>query len=113
MGWEERGGRLYYYRKRREDQTVISEYVGSGHLAELAAQLDELRREEQEEARQHERKKREEAEQQAQRVRAVMDSIRIFTHASLLAAGYHTHKGQWRKRREQGDEGERTDQGNR
>lgn len=37
MGWEYRAGRKYYYRKRREDGRVVSEYVGAGPLAELTA----------------------------------------------------------------------------
>src|SRR5215216_473787 len=44
MGWEERRGRLYYYRSVREGKRVRKEYVGGGALGQLIAQLDELER---------------------------------------------------------------------
>ena len=33
-------------------------------------------------------------------VLVVTDALRSLTHAVLLCSGHHTHKGQWRKRRE-------------
>ena len=41
MGWENRKDRRYYYRKLREGDRVVSDYVGSGPLAELIALQDE------------------------------------------------------------------------
>ncbi len=36
MAWETRGGRRYYYRKRRQaDGTITSEYMGHGASGEL------------------------------------------------------------------------------
>lgn len=46
MGWERRGNGYYYYRKRREGHRVISEYVGNGRAAEVAAAMDRLKRRE-------------------------------------------------------------------
>ena len=41
MAWERRaGGGLYYVRKRRVNGRVVSEYVGTGLAAALAAELD-------------------------------------------------------------------------
>lgn len=99
MGWEQRGNHRYYYHKRREGHRVISEYVGSGPLAELASTLDELTRQEQ--CLQRERMHREGKAIHAgdALVEDVCSSIRLVTHAVLLVAGYHTHKGQWRKKR--------------
>jgi len=102
MGWEERKGRLYYYRKRREGNRVVSEYLGSGELAGAIAALDQIEREEREYKRWVERQEREALDREAGQVDEVLDLIRTLTHAALIASGYHTHKGQWRKRREQG-----------
>src|SRR4051812_48267505 len=44
MGWEQRGDRRIYYRSERAGGRVRRVYVGSGPVAELAANLDELRR---------------------------------------------------------------------
>ena len=100
MGWEERGGRSYYYRKRREGRRVFSEYVGSGELAELAATLDVLDRLEREAEREVWRQERQAEAQVAAEMDRLGDVVRAVTRAALLTTGYHTHKGQWRRRRE-------------
>jgi hypothetical protein len=51
MAWEERNGRMYYYRKRREGGRVVSEYVGAGIGAEAIATMDRIDQEEQKIAR--------------------------------------------------------------
>ena len=47
MGWEQRHGRRYYYRKSRQGRRVCSQYVGAGELPEALALLDRLGREDQ------------------------------------------------------------------
>jgi hypothetical protein len=99
MGWENRGNKYYYYRKKRIGKKVISEYIGFGPDAEKIAREDDLAKRKREKARlawQH---------RQAE-IRAMddaLDSIETITrslvNANLLLAGYHTHKGQWRKKR--------------
>lgn len=99
MAWEKRGNRYYYYRKRREGRRVVSEYVGAGDLAEAIAALDAWDRIEQEVEREiWQRKKESEAEVIAE-MDQLGDLLRALTHAALLTAGYHTHKGQWRRKR--------------
>jgi len=66
MGWEERRGRKYFYRKRRNGGRVVSEYLGAGPDA---------------------------VDQACHLIRTLVDAV-------LLLNGYHTHKGQWRKKRE-------------
>ena len=44
MGWEQRGGRSYYYRKGREGGQVCSKYVGIGILAQICAKNDQHER---------------------------------------------------------------------
>ena len=99
MGWETRRGRgRYYTRSRREGGRVVREYVGTGPIAELAAQADALHRQ----LRAVERAQRQAvrmlaAPPELQRLdRLVMELYR----ASLLVAGYHQHaRGAWRRRR--------------
>lgn len=97
MAWEDRNGRRYYYRKRRAGKRVMSEYVGSGLAGEIAEIFDAEDRYEAE-------YKRAELREQKTRVQAIDSQAgeiekysRAFTRACLLLAGYHPHKGQWRK----------------
>ena len=99
MGWEKRGHRLYYYRKRREGKRVIPEYVGRGELAEAIATLDALDRHEQERERAALRDAREAQRGVDQAIDTAGELVRALARAVLFASGYHKHKGQWRKRR--------------
>jgi len=100
MGWEKRGGRSYYYRKKRVGQRVVSEYIGIGPLAELLAEADALERVERTQQREAERRVREEMQVLDWQADELAELVRALTHGVLLAAGYHVHKGQWRKRRD-------------
>lgn len=95
MGWERRGNRRYYYRKRRQGGQVVSEYVGAGELAETTAALDALERD----LRQAEQRRWEAIQAADAQVDQVADLVQALIHAILLATGHHTHKGQWRKKR--------------
>lgn len=99
MGWETRGNREYYYRKRRDGEKVISQYVGAGSFAALIARADELDRERHREALIAERKAQEADLALDRQVNQACDLVRTMTAAELLSKGYHTHKGQWRKKR--------------
>ena len=101
MAWEARGARKYYYQSRRtRDGRVRKLYRGCGALAELTASLDA--------AAQAERKLTVEAwKQQKWQEKAVEAGLKDFGHeceilvqAALIAAGYHEHRGQWRRRRD-------------
>jgi hypothetical protein len=100
MGWEKRGNGLYYYRKRREGRRVISEYIGHGELAEAIATLDALDRERRELEREGWRLEKETILSIARAGTEAQEVILTLTRAWLLAQGYHTHKGQWRRKRE-------------
>ena len=99
MAWEDRNGNPYYYRKRREGKRVVSEYVGPGLIGQMAAELDAEDRLERGCARANLVKQRTETKAIDQQVRDVESQIRTLTRAFLLAAGYHPHKRQWRKKR--------------
>jgi len=99
MGWEDRRGKKYYYRKRRIGDRVVSEYIGTGPVAEAAAALDELKRQTREEERELFRREQEKQRAIDQEVDRVCRLIQNLTYGTLLVHGFHTHKGEWRKRR--------------
>lgn len=99
MGWENRNRSQYYYRKRRVNGRVVSEYVGNGLAGELAEIFDAEDRQEAEYKRRETQKQKRQAAAMDRQAGEVEKLTRAFTQACLLLAGYHTHKGQWRKKR--------------
>ena len=95
MAWEQRGNRRYYYRKRRAGRRVVSEYVGSGELAETAAALHALERE----SRRARRRRWAAICAFDAQVDQACDLIQALAHGALLATSHRLHKGQWRKAR--------------
>jgi hypothetical protein len=101
MGWEtRRGSGRYYTRSRKVHGRIIREYVGTGLVAELAAQRDADARAQ----RLAERKRLlHEAARWASTAAPLTELSRLLdglTAAALIAAGYHQHhRGAWRKRR--------------
>lgn len=100
MGWEKRRGRKYYYRKHRIGDRVVSEYIGTGPVAEAAAALDELQRLAQEEKRDQFRRERQRQRALDEATERACRLIRDVVDAALLLNGYHYHKGEWRLRRD-------------
>ena len=103
--WEkrERGG-LYYTRSRKVDGRVVREYVGTGPLAKLAAEMDALERRRREKEAEAWQVERECVEALDGTTEELCDATELLTRATLLAAGYHQHKrGEWRQRREPKD----------
>jgi hypothetical protein len=101
MAWEDRNGRRYYYRKRREGNRVVSEYVGGGFSGQFAEILDLENRRETEHKRRELQKQKRQAAAIDRQVDQAGTYTQAITRACLLLAGYHTHKGQWRKRRDE------------
>lgn len=99
MGWEKRGDNWYYYRKRREGDKVISEYVGprGDPLTEAVAQLEALDRQRRELEAEEWRRKREKIEANDRLTLEIDRLARSVWRAWLLALGYHTHHGEWRR----------------
>ena len=99
MGWERRGNNSYYYKKEREGSRVKSVYVGRGEMAHMISKLEASSAEVEKLLRV---KKSIEAHE-SERVEAALDRavglVQLFTEASLLIAGFHTHRRQWRRRR--------------
>ena len=97
MGWERD---KYYTRSRKVNGRVVREYVGAGRVADLAAQLDALDREQRELEWEADRIMRDEAtalDEPLDELDALTEGL---ARGSLLAAGYRMHKrGEWRKKR--------------
>lgn len=100
MGWEKRGGREYYYRKEREGTSVRSVYVGCGETARLIAQLDAMKSDEREGKCRLTKMERKQLEEQDREVTRVCSIVETLTTGALLAAGFHMHKRQWRRKRD-------------
>ena len=105
MGWEERNGRMYYYRKKRAGTRVISEYVGRGDLAEAVAAHDAWTCALREAEREEWRETRAAELATAAAVDELSEMCMVLTRAVLLASGHHAHRGQWRRKRGRYEEG--------
>ena len=107
MAWEtrQRGG-LYYTRSRRENGRVVREYVGGGIVGELAAAMDAERRAQREAQRQTWEAEQERLAALEAPLVALNAACRDLTRRYLEDAGFHQHKGQWRRKR-RGRKGER------
>ena len=100
MGWEK--GR-YYTRSRKVNGRVVREYVGGGEIGAVAAQLDEIERERREHERRRWRMEKEEIETFDRSITKVCQMADIIAKAAMVAAGYHLHRGEWRRRRVHND----------
>jgi len=101
MGWEKRArGGLYYTRSKKIGNQVVREYVGTGPLAQLAAEMDALDRQRRQEEAEAWRVEREYTEALETPIEELCEATEVLAQAALLAAGYHRHnRGEWRKRR--------------
>ena len=94
MGWEQRGANRYYYRKERSGTHVKSTYVGRGEIAHLIAKFESSSAE----VESLMRAKRSIEANELERVEAALDRAiqltQLFTQATLLSAGFHTHHRQ-------------------
>ncbi len=100
MAWEK--GR-YYTRSRKVNGRVIREYIGSGRVGELAAQLDAMEREQREYEREAWRIEREEFEAFDETITKVCQMADVIAQAAMVAAGFHPRRGEWRRRRVQNE----------
>lgn len=99
MGWEERNGKLYYFRKKRIGGRVVSEYIGGGEAGRLAESEDRRAREEEREAKERRRAERDQLKEIDSAIGEFSGEVKQFVSQVLEMSGYHRHKGQWRKSR--------------
>jgi len=100
MGWETRknGGR-YYTHSKKVDGRVVREYVGTGDFAELMAQADTLERQQRIERQAALKAERDKDRETEKALTDYYEAIQRTTESVLIDAGYHKHKGQWRRKR--------------
>jgi hypothetical protein len=100
MAWEKRSGNRYYYQSERDEHGKVKKrYIGAGEIAELIAHADETRRRARQERRERGRKELENMEALAAPILETDVTVDVLTRAQLVAAGYHRHKGEWRRAR--------------
>lgn len=97
MSWETRGNNRYYYRRRKVDGQIVTEYIGGGKVADFIARHDEIDRRRRAAAAAEWQAIVEDETETAAKLAAVDDLVKTLTAGVLLANGYHTHKRQWRK----------------
>ena len=99
MAWERRGDGLYYYQSERENGRGRKRYVGRGEVAELVDHADEMRRAVRERTRRAERAELERARELSEAGAELDAAAEVLARAGMVAAGWHKHKGEWRRRR--------------
>lgn len=99
MGWEQRGNNRYYYKKEREGSRVKSVYVGSGETAHLIAKFESSSAEVERLLRVKKSIEARELNKIEDALDRAVELVQLFTEASLLTAGFHTHRRQWRRKR--------------
>jgi hypothetical protein len=97
VGWDK--GR-YYTRSKKINGRVVREYIGSGEEAELAAQVDAIKRTDREAEREARRVEKAELDALDAPLNELNDLADQLARAALMAAGFRQHKrGEWRKKR--------------
>ena len=100
MALEYRNGRPYYYRNKRENGTVIRQYIASGQMAEFAADSDAHQRAQRESRRAAEEQKQRAYVTAREQLFNVIAQAETLSSALLIDVGYHRqNRGPWRRRR--------------
>src|SRR5262249_54795181 len=98
MSWDRRG---YYYRARKVRGRVVRAYVGKGRVAEIAAEMDAINRDDPYSEFLAPQQERSELIAVEDETKDLNDKVELVAVDALLAAGCHQHKrGEWRRRRE-------------
>jgi hypothetical protein len=96
---ERRDDNLYYYRSVRDGEKIRRVYVGAGEFACIFAEGDLLRRTNRKAQREEERAELERLEALAAPLEELSEAAEVLAHAYLVAAGFHEHRGEWRRTR--------------
>jgi hypothetical protein len=99
MAWKTINGRRYYYKSERSGGRVKSTYFGAGESGSLMAEMVALERLERAADREELREQRDEFMAEETVVSEWFDGVQAVADAAMIAAGFHQHKGQWRRKR--------------
>lgn len=99
MGWEQRGNNSYFYRKERSGSSVKSVYVGRGEIARMISQFQSSSAELEKLMCAKKSMEAEELENAEAVLDCAVELVQLFMEATLLTAGFHTHRRQWRRKR--------------
>ncbi len=100
MGWEHRGDEKYYYTAKRAGGRVVKQYIGTGRVAELAAQYAAATRAEQARTAAEQKRERDALAALDAALAPLHELADAATAAALVAAGCHRpNRSKWRKRR--------------
>ena len=99
MGWKTLNGRRYFYKSEREGRRVRSVYCGAGEAGQIMALTIQLDRDDREAERRERQAEREESDAEERAISDWFDGVQAAADAAMIAAGFHKHKGQWRRRR--------------
>jgi hypothetical protein len=99
MGWKRINGRSYFYKSKRHGGRVKSVYFGRGESDALMAEIMGIERLERVIEREQNREEREVADTEERAITEWFDRGQLVANLAMLAAGFHKHKGQWRRKR--------------
>ena len=99
MGWKTINGRRYYYKPERVGGRVKTAYFGAGEAGTLMAQMVAFDRLDRVAEREKLREERQESDAEETAVSEWFDQVQAVADAAMIEAGFHKHKGQWRRKR--------------
>ena len=100
MGWEQRAAYKYYYRKERDGSRVKSVYVGRGEIAHMISDFESHSTKLEKLMRVKKSIEDSDFDKAEKALDRALELVQLFTQATLLNAGFHTHHRQWRRKRE-------------
>jgi hypothetical protein len=86
------------YKSERVGGQVKSTYFGAGESGTLMANMVAFERLERAAEREQLREEREESEAEETAILEWFDGVQAVADAAMIAAGFHKHKGQWRRK---------------
>jgi hypothetical protein len=99
MAWKTINGRRYYYKSEGAGGRVKTTYFGAGEAGSLMAEMVALERLERAADREELREQRDEFMAEETVVSEWFDGVQAVADGAMIAAGFHKHEGQWRRKR--------------